>query len=372
MALGPRDRSSLVLMTGWDATALANWRLADGTTIPAVQGEMNAALGALNAELVSGLWGQLISFQDNPDVEYQLGGSASMEKHTEYSRPDSQRASVEGHMLPYQRYDYGLGWTYDYLEEARMDQVQADIALGIQAVRDRWRVDILTRLFKRGDDSGANLGLGTGGYSPGFVTTAASTSVDYIPPSYGGQNFANTHEHYVGIAGGAFTNGVFTTARTALKEHGHMPPYNFIAGLNDEATISGLTDFVPVARTNINYANTTALANINSDPINEGVYPIGVIDDFIVWIVPGIPQYYGFGWKSYGQLSSRNPLRVRVQKGQTRPAVRAYSDPRNGSPTHPLQYMMLDMRFGVGVGPDRTNGTSRYVNNATWADGTPS
>jgi hypothetical protein len=30
---------------------------------------------------------------------------------------------------------------------------------------------------------------------------------------------------------------------------------------------------------------------------------------------------------------------------------------------------MLYLEFGVGVG-DRTNGTTRYVNNATWADGT--
>ena len=35
------------------------------------------------------------------------------------------------------------------------------------------------------------------------------------------------------------------------------------------------------------------------------------------------------------------------------------------------QYMMFFTEFGVGVA-DRTNGTARYVNNAVWADGTPS
>ena len=34
-----------------------------------------------------------------------------------------------------------------------------------------------------------------------------------------------------------------------------------------------------------------------------------------------------------------------------------------------LQYMMFFTEFGVGVA-DRTNGTSRYVNAAQWADGT--
>jgi hypothetical protein len=35
----------------------------------------------------------------------------------------------------------------------------------------------------------------------------------------------------------------------------------------------------------------------------------------------------------------------------------------------PVQNLMIQTRFGVGVG-DRTNGTPRYVNNANWSDGT--
>jgi hypothetical protein len=47
------------------------------------------------------------------------------------------------------------------------------------------------------------------------------------------------------------------------------------------------------------------------------------------------------------------------------------TDPRAGNGTTPLQYMMMYTEFGVGVGMDRTNGTARYFNSATWADGTP-
>jgi hypothetical protein len=46
------------------------------------------------------------------------------------------------------------------------------------------------------------------------------------------------------------------------------------------------------------------------------------------------------------------------------------TDPRAGNATTPLQYLMFFTEFGVGV-RDRTNGTARYVNNATWADGAP-
>ena len=82
-----------------------------------------------------------------------------------------------------------------------------------------------------------------------------------------------------------------------------------------------------------------------------------------------MPQYYGVGFKSYGPNSSMNPLRVRLEKGFTRPQVIAMPDPRSGSGAYPLQEIMLYTEMGVGVA-DRTAGTLRYVNNAAWSDGT--
>jgi hypothetical protein len=45
-------------------------------------------------------------------------------------------------------------------------------------------------------------------------------------------------------------------------------------------------------------------------------------------------------------------------------------DPVASNGRDPLNSLMLFLEFGVGVGMDRTNGTPRYVNNATWSDGT--
>lgn len=373
MATGFRDLSTLGLVTGWDATELKKFELRDGVTAAQVAAEANFALATLNAELYNDpLYSLLIGeFTDQMEVEYRVGSSNTMERHTEYSTPNAQRGATEGHMLPISAWDYGMGWTWDYLRKARSTQLQADIAASVQAVKNRYRIEILTRLFKRGDDSGAALGLGTSGLSPGFATAAASTGVDYIPPNYGGITFTSDHEHYVGISGGAFTTAVFQDARTELKEHGLMPPYEFIIGLSDESTVAGLTGFAPVPERLVRYSANTELANFDMEE-NMGVYSIGAIDEFRVWVVPGVPQYYGFGWKSFGARNPRNPLSVRVDKGETRPVVRLFPDPQNGSPTHPLQFGMLFLEFGVGVGKDRTNGTPRYVNSTTWADGTPS
>lgn len=372
MALGPRDTTSLVMLTGWDATALRNTTLQDGTSFERIVADMRVALGALNGELGSDpLWSGLVSFTDQPESEYRVGGSNGFESFTEYGRPDSKRASTDGHMLPLEPFDRGLGWTWNYLRQARMSQIQADIADAIKDARDLWRVRLLTRLLKRGDDSGVALNLGAAGLSPGFATAAGSTGVDFVPPTYGGTAFTSAHEHYVQIAGGVYTNAVFTDARAELMEHGHQPPYTFLASGSDETSIRGLTDFTPVAQMNIRYGLTVDIATIPAGELSPGTYPIGVISDFVVYIVAGMPQYYGFGYKSYGANSQRNPLRVRLQKGVTRPIVTAFPDPRSGAgAAYPLQYMMLFTEFGVGVG-DRTNGTTRYVNNAVWADGTP-
>ena len=54
-----------------------------------------------------------------------------------------------------------------------------------------------------------------------------------------------------------------------------------------------------------------------------------------------------------------------------RPTFEVMTDPTSSNATLPLQYAMIFTEFGVGVGGDRTNGTARYVNNAAWADGTP-
>ncbi len=372
MPLGPRDISTTGLLTGWDATALKNFELDDGTSIQAVAAMLNTALGVAATELRSGLWAQLVSFTDRPDVTYRVGTSNGFTRHTEYGRPDAQRGETEGHMLPYEEWDRALGWTYDYLtKHARMDQIEADIADAIKDAKDLWRQRLLRRLLKRGDDSGQALGLGTGGLSPGFATAAASTGVDFTPVNFGGNVFTSDHEHYVAVAGGWSAN-VFKDIKAELREHGHSAPYAVMASPLDEETIKGLTGFVPVAQANVNYGVNTSLATVPTEIGTEGVYAIGTIEECTVWIVPGMPQYYGFAWKPYGPLSQRNPLRVRLWKGMSRPTLMAANDPRNGSPAHPLQYLMIKLDFGVGVGQDRTNGTARYNNNSTWADGTPS
>lgn len=372
MPYGPRSTSDLVQLTGWDATALRNWALADGTTYDTVVGMMRGALGAVNDELLNDpLWASLVGYTDEPTVEYRVGSSNGFEEHTEFGRADPRRADTEGHMLPLRSFDRMLGWTWDYLRNARMSQIEADIADALKDARDLFAVRLLRRLFTRGDDSGLGLGLGSTGYSPGFATAAANTNVDFVPPAFGGASFTSAHEHYVGVAGGAWTTAILLDKAAELREHGHMPPYMALVSQTDVAEITALTGFVPTGSMTVTYGTGVSLANfaLNGQEITPGTYPFGTIYDIMFYASPRIPTDYGFFYKSYGPNSQRNPLRVRVGRGQTRPLVIAQTDPKAGTGVYPIQNLMLFTEFGVGVG-DRTNGTAAYVNNANWADAT--
>lgn len=373
MALvGPRDTKTSVIMTGWDATELQNLQLRDGTTFAQIASMLSGALGGLTNELYNDpIWSRLVSYTDSPIVNYSVGNSNGVSAFTEYAVPDPQRAQREGHMLPLRKWDRSLEWTWSYMRDATMDDIVEDIRDVVKDWRDKWRTQILTRLLQRGDDSGTLKGLGSSGYSPGFATTAASTSVDFTPPSYGGTSFASTHEHYVGIAGGVFTAAVFSDAYDELEEHGHAGEFEFLIGPSDAATVAALTGFVPAAQFNVNYGALQDLAQGSGMQLMNGAKLLGAINNFNVWVLRGIPQYYGFAWKSYGANSQRNPLRIRVREGYPRrPVLEVHPDPRAGnSAAQPLNYLMTYSEFGVGVA-DRTNGTPRYVNNATWADGT--
>lgn len=149
-----------------------------------------------------------------------------------------------------------------------------------------------------------------------------------------------------------------------------MAPFDFLIGPSDVTTVKAITGFVGTRSGLIQYGSTADLAADTSRAPTTGVELIGVMaDDFRVWEVRGMPQYYGFAYKSYGPRSQRNPLAIRLPKGQTVPRVEFFTDPNGGNARNPIQDMMTFLEFGVGVN-DRTAGTPRYVNNSTWADGT--
>lgn len=67
----------------------------------------------------------------------------------------------------------------------------------------------------------------------------------------------------VAIEAGGYALPVFQDAKQELREHGHQPPYNWIAAPTDETVIRGVTGFVPAPNLMVNYGATmTATAGL--------------------------------------------------------------------------------------------------------------
>ena len=364
--IGGRDTRDFVVWTGVDAPQLLKESLQDGTNLLTVTNLLTGALNGIAAEVQNDpVYSSVWSMADSPIVSYRMGADFSFEDHTEYSRPSRSRAEVDGHMLPLKSYDLGLGWTWDYLRNAYTAQIEADIQSTVNAARKLVRTRLLNRILARTDDSGASKGLGAGGYSPGFATTAASTNVDFSPPEFAGTTFANTHEHYA-AAGTSLTSANAIVAMKNLREHGHAGPYDLWISATDEATYRAFTDFVSASDPLVTQGSTTALVSLPPGYI-------GYLKDSYarVRIVDGFPTNYWFMFKSYGANNAANPIRLRVGRGESALRFVAFPDPNAGaSPASPLGTLIAWTEFGVGVG-DRTNGTLRY-NQSSWADGTAS
>ena len=116
-------------------------------------------------------------------------------------------------------------------------------------------------------------------------------------------------DSYVPDAGGAFTLAILQDAAAELREHGHEPPYEFLISPADETVITAISPgFLSVNEALVNAGILAAQVNFSGATVN-GKRPIGAISDFRVWVVPGMPDNYGFGFKSYGPNNQRNPLR---------------------------------------------------------------
>lgn len=363
---GPRDLKNRVLADGWDATELEKIRTESDISIEEITNLLAGAVAALNAELLGDpFYSLLFNVTTEPTVEYRVGTTNSISDHTEYGAVDEQRGATQGHMLPIKGYDYGLGWTWDYLRKCRRNQVDADIQGAVQAWRDGWEKKLLTRFFQASDDSGVAKGLGSSGYSPGFAHTAGSTSVDFTPPAYQGKTFASTHEHY------DFTNGTTAAQWQAaisgltldVAEHGHEPPFDLMISYLDQSTVEGLTEFRERPQPEIRYGATQDVAMVGEAYIGVVNTPSGVAR---VKVMNRVPQYWLGCFKAYGVRSPRAPLAVRYSDdmGLVVSLLRGKSYRQ-----FPIENLLTFGEFGVGV-QDRTNGACHEMNNGSYADAT--
>ena len=344
---GSRRLVDLAVPSGIDGAALAKFDLQDGTSILDVVNRALVSIEGINSELMANQWMANMTYRTTDrTVMYPDGSSANeMQTHTEFSLPREERGAVEGHMAPRNKRDAGLAWTWDYLNDAIMPQIDSDLQRAVEQVRNSFEKAALTRVF-----SSTHNTVETSGYDVGLADGNASTVI-WEPLAYDGQTFASTHTHYNEDA----TLNLATTLRptvTHLKEHGHKPPFLLMAALADQATYVALDEFTARAASYIKYGTTQDLAMIDDDFL--GVIDVDG-DGVLVKLSYRIPTTYGFMFKPYGANSPRNPLRwwynPKFGPGAVLLKGKSYRE-------FPVEGAMIYAEYGFTGGTDRTNGAA--------------
>ncbi len=349
--LGRNDMKQFAVPLGWDATELAKYRLADGTTYDQVTNDIIEGLQVVNGQLLSDpLYGSLLSTTEELTMEYRDGtGAGGMNERTEYARPDPRRAGTIGHMLPLRAYDRALGWTWDFLQNARQIQIDSDISAALQDVKDNFQRRLLMRFFSNTE----NL-IGTAGYDEPFVFGSGGT-IKYTPPAYNGKAFASSHTHFDRKADYA---AALEAGAGHLFEHGLMGPYRAIVPAVDAATIKGLTGYIKPDR-GVDYIRTDTGA-VGQLRMGDEQY-IGAFETSygIVWLWanPRLPTATLGMYKAFGNGDQRNPLAVRYNP---RFGVGAFLLRGEMLREFPLENAIIMHEFGVGVG-SRLNGYAATI-----------
>lgn len=310
MAIGITDVKDVVRLPGtWDLTYLKKWSLADGASFDQVVSVLGTALVLFNASLTSGYWSNYIQVTTQIEWKYDVGGESNeLEKTSEYTRPDPLMADFTGHMIPMHDYGGALGWTYMALRRSNLEDLTRNIRALLDRGRNTWQKRVLERLFVSVAET-----VGTSGKSVPFADGGTADSA-YIPRSFDGRTFLNTHNHFDRkTADAAGRTAALKAGMFHLKEHGINPPYDIVIPEVDRATWAGATEFKKPERGVLSTAGVEVRA-----AIPEEMY-IGLVEVEDGWGVlktePRLPTNYIGIFKPGGFNSPLSPLMIRYEEG---------------------------------------------------------
>ncbi len=346
--LGFGDMKDQVLHPLWDLAEMKKLELRDGATFDQMLQESQDVANAVSGEFLRlPHYSGLFAIQDTPELEYGTYTGGVIQEMTEYSVPDPYRGKTTGHMIPVKMYSRSLGWTMLSLENRRRNQLEADLQVVVDDIRNQFQQLLLSRFFKMeveavGATAGASVPFADGGV----------TDSTWIPrPSPDGTTFLSTHDHYLRTTPLAIA--AINTAVDHLWEHGHKAPYVLCGSDADSATYSAFTEWLGPTWPGIAYQDTAAGTDRSTLPGIEEFRGAITTDKGLVyvWLTPRVPTNIFGLYKPYGSGSALNPLRLRI-------------DPARGFGWNvlpgryvndPISLAVLRAEHAFGIGEDRTN-----------------
>lgn len=359
--LGALDILNKALPTGVDGTRIAQWELRAGRTWGDFIGETAQALAALNQKLIND-WGWFMFLTEELYFEYGQGGSVtSSPQVTDLDFPDPTHAETISHMIDLLVYAETLGGTRYFFRDGREATYREAIRSKVNRLTWRFERKLLERLFQTTEHS-----VGTSGYNVPFVH-GTSGNVDFTPLAYGGEAFASTHDHYLGVNSASYGyDDMLNQMAEHLEEHGHTAPYVAVVARDDIASYFALPSFVEMVDPRVVMIDRgTTTADTGAAFYGREAREMGVVGGFQsqygyieLRATSRVPTAYAGMVKSYGSNVEQNPIAVRVHPTAGFGArITAQS---NEDDTDRIKRLLIEMEYGVGVGMDRTNGVAAY------------
>lgn len=367
--IGPQILLDLALPTGWDATRLTQWALADGVTYGELVNELALALGDFNDQLVAE-WGWLFTITEEFAMEYENGGSVTeMPELSDVAKPTALKGDTIGHMIDLKAFGRGVGGSKRYFRDARSAKVKTAISGIVRQGKWRFEKWLLERWMTNTENA-----VGATGYDVPFVRGTGG-NVDFAPPAWDGEAFTTSHDHYIGVdSDSKDSEEVLDEMAETLAEHGHTPPYTALVAKSNIALYMALKEWVKLVD------NVTSFVDQGTGTLNRytgyGARPYGMLGFYegLYGLVEvrysnRVPTGYAGMTKAYGELDTRNGLAVRVHP---KVGFGAYVVPETTpDDDYPVKQIDVEFEFGIGVGNDRTNGTAAFLDSSgTWTNPT--
>ena len=366
--IGPQTILNHALPTGVDGARMAKWALRDGITYQQAANDLALAVGDLNQEMVN-QYGWLFGITEMDHLEYRDGSTVTMAPEiTDIDKVDAIGGGTIGHMLPLRSYGQGIGGSSKYFRDLRSELMMADISEVVDSLRWRFEYELLNRALTDTENA-----LGTG-YDVPFVRGTGG-NVDFTPPTYGSENFANTHTHYLGVDDDTLGfDDLLNNLAETLVEHGHMAPFDALVSKVDidAGSYQALTNWVELVDPTIAFIDRGGESSGNQFYSRGTAELQGLVGRYQsryglinVRMNNRVPTLYAGMYKSTGNNSMTNPLAVRVHP-DVGFGVRIAAVPSIDE-HYPILQINMELEFGVSTGRDRTKGAVGYlVSGGTW------
>lgn len=325
-------------------------RTSDGVNVNDLYAEAKQAVAERNRQRQR--WVDLLTYRVNQatDTVLQVGDQSSivMEESSEYGIPVGIRTADAFLVMAAQGryYDIATKFTWRALQDMSSGQVEAITNAALEADNKKQFELVLSQVFRSTNVSFTENGVAMTAYT--FWNNDGST-----PPSYNGNTFSNTHNHYRTSGAAAVTSGDLDEILTDFKSHGFSAETgttlvlfcNPVEGaiINGFRVASGAAeDFVPAAGARFftpdHLLGSQPAATWGDWAVKGGYGELLIIED------TRIPVGYIVGLASGGENIGSNPIMLREHANT--PGLQILEGPRS---SYPLVDSYFTHFMGTGV-----------------------